>query len=463
MGIMALPMVSSVGCLLLSLRADALVVNTDVNRTFDLTRHIVRQVDDISFRDENGPVATYTWAIPLTFHDRLSYMSAKTDRNIACEVVQGSRTPVMQLYNVRLPTPVLKGADGFIRMTAYFTRMLTPLPAAIKQSENQLVVFRAPHLLPSPYPTVTQTTRVKLPSSHIESHTLLEPVAANGSTLTFGPYQSTPAESPTIHTPFTVHFMHNEPFLTMTSVVKEIQVSMWGRVTTEEVVDVEHTGATLVGGFSRFDYAEHRAVSASFRSFVAVLPEHATNIYYRDVIGNITTSRHHPTTGRTELELHTRYPLFGGWRTQYYLGYSVPTASVLLHANDQYRLEGVLSTCVDHAAVDNLTVKVILPEGATNIQVTVPFHAEIARTTRHSFLDTPDMGRPVVIVKMTNVVPAHNDAPFTITFEYPSHFIYREPALVVAAFFACFVVCMAVVRMASIFTAVQRKPLAKTE
>ncbi|RHY54618.1 hypothetical protein DYB38_002878 [Aphanomyces astaci] len=421
-----------------------------VKRTFDLTRHIVRQVDDISFRDDDASVATYTVAIPFDFHERLSHMSAKTGKNAVCEVVQGEKTSHTQLYHVQLPSPVLKGADGSIKVTAYFTRILTPLPAAIKQSEDQLVVFHAPHVLPSPYATVTQTTRIKLPSTHIERHSTVDPVSVKGSVLTYGPYTAVPGGAPpsSANELITVHFQHNEPFLTMTSLVKEVDVSMWGRVSTEEVVDVEHTGAALAGGFSRFEYSEHDAVSASFRSFVAVLPKHAVNVYYRDQIGNITTSALSDlSNGHTELVLEARYPLFGGWKTQYYLGYSEPTASVLVHANDRFRLEGHLSTCVEHAAVDDLTLKVILPQGATNVQVTAPWlHVKITHTTRRqSFLDA---GRPVVILKKTNVVPAHNDVPFTVSFDYPGqYYVYREPALVVGACFGLFVMYMALTRL----------------
>lgn len=51
----------------------------------------------------------------------------------------------------------------------------------------------------------------------------------------------------------------------------------------------------------------------------------------------------------------------------------------------------------------------ILPEGAHNIIALPPFEAVTeARTERFTFLDTPGSGRPVVIMKMKNVVKEHN-------------------------------------------------------
>jgi oligosaccharyltransferase complex subunit alpha (ribophorin I) len=97
--------------------------------------------------------------------------------------------------------------------------------------------------------------------------------------------------------------------------------------------------------------------------------------------------------------------------------------------------------------VDDLTVKVILPEGATNVQVNVPFSLDgTSETTRQTYLDTPAIGRPVVILDKKNVVAAHN-VPFEVTFDFPQQFMLHEPLLLVSAFLAFFVVCMLLFRL----------------
>lgn len=51
----------------------------------------------------------------------------------------------------------------------------------------------------------------------------------------------------------------------------------------------------------------------------------------------------------------------------------------------------------------------ILPEGAHNIVALPPFEGiSEARTERFTYLDTPWSGRPVLILKMKNVVKEHN-------------------------------------------------------
>ncbi len=53
--------------------------------------------------------------------------------------------------------------------------------------------------------------------------------------------------------------------------------------------------------------------------------------------------------------------------------------------------------------------QVILPEGAHNVVALPPFESVTeARTERFTFLDSPGSGRPVVILKMKNVVKEHN-------------------------------------------------------
>ena len=52
-----------------------------------------------------------------------------------------------------------------------------------------------------------------------------------------------------------------------------------------------HSGAKLKGGFSRLDYMRQGgAPKWSFNKLLTVLPQSATGVYYRDVIGNISSS-----------------------------------------------------------------------------------------------------------------------------------------------------------------------------
>jgi oligosaccharyltransferase complex subunit alpha (ribophorin I) len=188
--------------------------------------------------------------------------------------------------------------------------------------------------------------------------------------------------------PVEVHYMNNYPMAKFSSMTKELEVSHWGAITVEEIYELQHAGAALKGGFSRFDYQMRRnAATPSFRSLVTTLPGAATNIYYRDQIGNISTSDMKlDRNGDIELEIQTRFPIFGGWKTQFYLGYTVPTETALSVDADtgRFNLRFDFFTAFNDVWVEDMEVKVILPEGCTDVHVNVPYAIEQAAATRYA-------------------------------------------------------------------------------
>ena len=63
---------------------------------------------------------------------------------------------------------------------------------------------------------------------------------------------------------------------------------------------------------------------AAIRGFMASLPRTAHSVYFRDPIGNISTTSLNYRLQALEVILSPRYPLFGGWVTEFTLGYSLP-------------------------------------------------------------------------------------------------------------------------------------------
>ena len=44
----------------------------------------------------------------------------------------------------------------------------------------------------------------------------------------------------------------------------------------------------------------------------------------------VTSSHYSAGDGELEMEIETRFPMFGGWQTQFYIGYSIPTGKYAL-------------------------------------------------------------------------------------------------------------------------------------
>lgn len=50
-----------------------------------------------------------------------------------------------------------------------------------------------------------------------------------------------------------------------------------------------------------------------------------SDIYYRDNIGNVSTSTVRYSLQGVELTLLSRFPVYGGWKNSWYQGYNLPT------------------------------------------------------------------------------------------------------------------------------------------
>ena len=124
------------------------------------------------------------------------------------------------------------------------------------------------------------------------------------------------------------------------------------------------------GSFSRYDHTRDHSLNAVVRSLHTVLPASARDVYYRDEIGNISTSNLRVRHDSVEVDLRPRFPLFGGWKTHYKLGYNVPSYEYLFHSGEQFALKmRLLDHVFDDMVVEELVTKVILPEGVTDVQL----------------------------------------------------------------------------------------------
>ena len=81
----------------------------------------------------------------------------------------------------------------------------------------------------------------------------------------------------------------------------------------------------LQGEWSRLDLMrDPKFGQTAVRGFLAHLPARAHSIYFKDAIGNISTSQIRPGVQATEVILTPRYPLYGGWQAEFIVGYSLP-------------------------------------------------------------------------------------------------------------------------------------------
>lgn len=427
---------------------DQNLVITQVERKVDIATHIVKTYTSITIENKgSSSVRTFLFAVDPTLQNRLSFISAVTKDNkedklkVVPTTVPGHSDK--ELYRVQLPFNLDAGKSVTVDVEAIFPHSLTPYPSQIAQSEKQLVVFEGNLYLYSPYKVLSQKTTVVTSSQSLESYTKTKPYSVNENIITYGPFDE---KAPFSEAQLRVHEENNTPFLTVTFLERLIEVSHWGNIAVEEHIDIRHSGAVLKGPFSRFDYQRHQDGVSSIKSFKTSLPAAARDVYYRDEIGNISTSHLRELDDSVDIELRPRFPLFGGWKTHYVLGYNVPSYEYLYNKGDDYALKvRFVDHIFDDMVIDEAVVKVILPEGVQNIEVRTPFEVKREADEDHfTYLDT--VGRPVVVLRKNRLVEQHIQ-DFEVHYTFQKWRLLQEPLLVVGAFYLLFLAVIVYVRL----------------
>ncbi|XP_059148604.1 dolichyl-diphosphooligosaccharide--protein glycosyltransferase subunit 1-like [Physella acuta] len=427
---------------------DKNIIISKVERKIDIATHLVKTTSTITFENKGtSALRSVLLAIDPTLKDNLSYISAvgKDNKDEKLAVIETSVNghSDKRFFRVTLPSALDVSKSVTVDVEAVFSHILRPYPSEITQAEKQLVVLDTNLYFYSPYTTVSQTTVVHTANSNIESYTKTKPVTQSDSTITYGPFDE---KAPFSEAQLKVHEENNSPFLSVTTMERIVEVSHWGNIAVEEHIDMRHSGATLKGPFSRFDYQRQQDGYASIKNFKTSLPASARDVYYRDEIGNISTSNMKELDESVDVELRPRFPLFGGWKTRYILGYNVPSYEYLYYKGDNYALKmRFVDHIYDDMVIDELHLKIILPEGAKNVELKTPFDVQRKGDEIHyTYLDT--LGRPVVVLSKTNLVEQHIQ-DFELHYTFQKVLLLQEPFLVVAVFYFLFVVVIIYVRL----------------
>lgn len=119
-----------------------------------------------------------------------------------------------------------------------------------------------------------------------------------------------------------------------------------------------------------------------------------------------------------EITLRPRFPLFGGWKTRYVLGYNLPSYEYLYTDGSHYALKmRLVDHIFDTMVVDEAIIKIILPEGCTDLQLEAPYALKKLPPTLHfTYLDIT--GRPVTTLVGKNLVESHIQ-DFTLEYNFP--------------------------------------------
>ncbi|KAI4192609.1 MAG: hypothetical protein LQ348_003100 [Seirophora lacunosa] len=363
-----------------------------------------------------------------------------------------------QFFRITLPQPLPPKSQLTLSITYHIRSTLTPLPLKINQQDKQYLLHTFSIYTPSAYPTLKQKTKIKFPTTDIPDVTGGSPDRL-GSTFTYGPYND-PVPAGALE-PASVRYEFTRPLIHATLLERDIEVSQWGgNLACEERYWLTNQGAQLSGHFDRVQWAATQYYSpptSALRALNVPLRAGALNPYFTDDIGNVSTSRFRSGGGGKEanLELKPRYPVFGGWKYSFRIGWDADLRHFLRrrlqtpeggggHVLKVPFLEGPrMGEGVSYAKVE---VRVILPEGARNVrfETEVPL-VGVEETLHRTFMDT--VGRTTVKLTAMNVVDEARDKPLIVTYDYPFSAAFRKPITIFLGVMAVFITAWGIGRL----------------
>ncbi|ORX38806.1 Ribophorin I [Kockovaella imperatae] len=347
-----------------------------------------------------------------------------------------------------------------IALLQLLAHTIEPLPKVIEQSDPQYLRWTTNSTyVDSWYLTDVERIKIRSPTANILSHGSVSSTYARdntvtkaSSTVTLGPFTSLPATlgGDVPRQPFNVHYETREPVVGLKTLKRSAEVSHWGgNLNIQDEMNLVNNGPKLKGHFNRLAHMQSRFHAASpaqiFKEFSLRLPASAHSAYYYDTIGNVSWSHFRPGTSSKRpksravdsvLELKPRYPLLGGWNYSFTMGYDMPLEDVLKSDGSRKVLGVPFMTSWQDLLVEDAEMNIILPEGATNIEVFAPFPADISRWTHKTYLDST--GRPAITLRKSLCTENHAQTVY-VTYTYSSGAQLQKPLTVAAVIGGLFI------------------------
>ncbi|KAH8105956.1 oligosaccharyl transferase alpha subunit [Cristinia sonorae] len=441
--------------------------NTAIVRTVELGGSVVHVTTTYAVKALEDGASVYTIALGEKEKESTSWLAAKIKgQSVKLHVEQHSLNldGGVYLYDVNLPAPLKTGGTTNIVVETVQTHVTYPYPEEASQKDGQSLKYESDLLVLSPYDTAVQRTKIRSPFPQIHSYTEPEveytqdaAVTKSGATLTYGPYKNIPASSSNQFAAekqqrIFVHFSYEHPILEITKLERAAEISHWGaNLNIQDNINLLNAGPKLKGHFSRLEHQSQsffqRPAPHMLPGLTLHLPAGIRDVYYYDLVGNVSTSKLRTTSSVPKgsqsnqysvLELKPRYPIMGGWNYSFTLGWDSPLADSAGWDKESGKwIVGIpVMTLIPGTVVDEEELKIILPEGATDIEFHPPFPALLNRLSTHiTYLDTT--GRPAITLAYKNLTDKHAGIVY-VAYKVPLSAHFKKPVVVATALLGVF-------------------------
>ncbi|KAL1993450.1 hypothetical protein VTN49DRAFT_3399 [Thermomyces lanuginosus] len=438
-------------------------------RNTNLEKGYVRETINVVVENQDKePQSTYYIPFPSDVFGRVGGLQVRDKKDSKKTSFPVTSTELVesdsQYFRVDFPEPLAPSSQITLSISYHILGALNPLPKSIGQGDAQYLVYSFSAYTPSAYKTDTQKTKIKFPNSNVPDYTKTDGLKSGndpekqGSSITYGPYENV---APGVSYPIQVRFESTKPVVAAT-LERDVEVSHWGgNIAFEERYWLRHEGAKLAKHFDRVDYVLQtytNAPTSALRELKYTLKPGSVDPYFTDDIGNVSTSRFRPgsvsDSRDAHLELRPRYPLFGGWKYSFRVGWNNDLSRFLRQlgsSSDSYilkvpLLEGPRNS--EGIQYDAVTVRIILPEGSTDVAYEIPAGSPglphpappavmSSQSIHRTYMDT--RGRTVLNVFLNNLADETRDAQIIVTYKYTVTAALRKPLTIASACLVVFV------------------------
>ncbi|OQE96395.1 hypothetical protein PENNAL_c0001G02483 [Penicillium nalgiovense] len=446
--------------------------NTNLVRNTNLEKSYVRETINVVVENvDKQPQSDYYIPFSAEVFDRVGGFEVRDKKapekgRFDVDYTEAVSSDGNQYFVVHLPEPLAPKSQITLGISYSVLSSLSPLPATIQQADKQYLTYSFSAYMSSAYPTDTQKTKLKFPSTNVPDYTTTDGLKSGsdperkGATYTYGPYDTAKVAPGTDH-PITVRYEFTKPVITVNLLERDLEVSHWGgNLATEERYWLRNNGSQLTKQFSRVDWTYtnyQKAPTSAVRELTYPLLPGSVDPYFIDDIGNVSTSRYRPSVGKSagNLELKPRYPIFGGWNYSFRIGWNNDLASFLRRAagvdSDSYVLKVPLiegPKMAEGIQYERVIVRVVLPEGAHNVRFEIlegtnsnglpgaeHIHAQLS--SLKTYMDT--LGRTTLTLKVDSLTDEARDSKLVVTYDHSMIDALRKPFTIFAGLLTVFV------------------------
>lgn len=427
--------------------------NLDVQKNVDLLKSYVKEKYLFEIRNINElPNENYYFALPTYLKPDVSFIVAfvATGRSKVALHVDAmdemSDDGLISFYKFALPFPIAAKSKATISVSLAYTNQIIPMPEKIELGDPQTAYFTANKLPLSPYDTLSCVVKfvglidaqeLEITSWDDENVEGVEGKVENEA-LIYGPIERTVKP----YSNHTFGLLHSKitPIPYVYKLNRDVWVSHWGNsVTFDEHYQLSNKAAKLKSGFSRADWMRGKYAMKPgpvISSLNMKLPDASREIYYNDLVGNVSTS----VVSGNNVALKPRYPIFGGWFYNFTLGWTNDMKDFVSNFGDHEHvlkvplLNGPLNT-----AYEEVFLSVYLPENAELVSVDSPIDFEYQdESTAFSYLDMVK-GHTKVTIKYKNLVDELRKVDVLVHYKYTTFAQLAKPLSVALYLFLALV------------------------